>query len=272
MQERAGRPLAFVAKAGIPHDSDQRDFWDELLNLSGEQPPVVDDVRPPWSRFVSQTGVARNGSFKGLPVNVVMVHGFLNSGRLFGALCRMLEAQGHVCLAPTFYPRDGRLGIPDLAAKLESFLGETVPAGAPLALVGFSMGALVARHYLQSFGGARHAKAFFSIAGPYRGSFNAYLYPGAGTRQMRPGSSFLRQLDAGANALGTLPVYTYRTPLDLMVIPSKGSRIASAPELAVWCPLHALLPGDPRIIDHIAGVLAKQGRGDAALQEAPRPV
>jgi triacylglycerol lipase len=190
-------------------------------------------------------------------MNVVMVHGFANSGRLFRPLCRTLEARGHACFAPTFHPRDGGLGIPDLSAKLAAFVAENVAPGAPIAVVGFSMGALAARYYLQALGGARSSTAFFSIAGPFRGSVNAYLYPGLGTRQMRPGSSFLRELEAGTGALGALPVFTYRTPLDLMIIPSTGSRIPGAKDLALWSPLHSLLPRDRRLGEAIAGELAR---------------
>lgn len=190
-------------------------------------------------------------------MNVVMVHGFLNTGRLLRPLCTALEARGHQCHAPTLHPRDARLGIPDLSAKLASLIDGMFAPGAPLALVGFSMGALVVRFYLQALGGARTAKAFFSIAGPYRGSYNAYLYPGLGTRQMRPGSSFLRSLDAGASALDALPVFTYRTPLDLMVTPSTGSRIGRAHDTALWCPLHSLLPRNRELARHIADELAK---------------
>jgi triacylglycerol lipase len=190
-------------------------------------------------------------------MNVVLVHGFLDTGRLLRPLCAALESRGHACHAPTLHPRDARLGIPDLSAKLARLVEGTFAPGAPLALVGFSMGALVVRFYLQALGGARAAKAFFSIAGPYRGSYNAYLYPGPGARQMRPGSAFLRSLDAGAHALDALAVFTYRTPLDLMVLPSTGSRIPGAGELSVWCPLHSLLPSDRDVGRHIAGELAK---------------
>jgi triacylglycerol lipase len=189
-------------------------------------------------------------------MNVVMAHGFLNSGRQFGPLRRRLESDGHACLAPTLHPRDGRHGIPDLAHKLAAVIEKAVPAGAPLALVGFSMGALVTRYYLQILGGARRAKAFFAIAGPFRGSLNAYLYPGAGTRQMRPGSGLLRELEATSGALGALAVYTYRTPFDLMIIPSTGGRIPAAKNVAIWSPLHALLPRDPRLIEQVALELA----------------
>jgi triacylglycerol lipase len=190
-------------------------------------------------------------------MKVVMVHGFADTGRLFRALRRSLEARGHACHAPTLSPRDGRLGIPDLSGKLAAFIRETLSPGDPVALVGFSMGALVARHYLQSLGGARASCAFFSIAGPHRGALSAYFYPGVGTRQMRPGSAFLNELDAGAGALEGLPVFTYRTPLDLMVNPAATTRLASATEVVVWCPLHSMLPGDPTVMAHIAGELAR---------------
>jgi triacylglycerol lipase len=201
-------------------------------------------------------------------MNVVMVHGFGDTGRLFRTLWRNLEARGHFCHSPTLYPRDGGLGLPDLSAKLASFIGANVPRGAPVALVGFSMGALVARHYLQALGGSRSTKAFFSIAGPHAGTLNAYLHPGAGVRQMRPGSRFLSDLDAGADALAGLHTYTYRTPFDLMVVPSSRSRIPSAPERVVWCPLHSMLPSDPAVIDHIAGELEKLEAGGIPLRPA----
>jgi triacylglycerol lipase len=190
-------------------------------------------------------------------MNVVMVHGFLNTGGLFRRMSRRLEAEGHACHAPTLHPRDGRLGIPDLSAKLAAYVEGSVPRGVPVAFVGFSMGALVARHYLQELGGVRGARAFFSISGPHMGTVTAYLYPGLGTRQMRPASPFLRILGGGAGGLAGLPVFTYRTPLDLMVVPSESSRINSAPEVTVWCPLHALMPKSPRVIGHIAGELER---------------
>lgn len=149
------------------------------------------------------------------------------------------------------------MGIPDLSAKLAAYVEGSVRRGAPVAVVGFSMGSLVARHYLQDLGGAARARAFFSIAGPHGGTITAYLYPGLATRQMRPGSPFLRLQDNGAGGIGGLSVFTYRTPFDLMVVPPSSTRMGSAPELTVWCPLHALMPSNPRVIGHIAGELAR---------------
>jgi triacylglycerol lipase len=194
---------------------------------------------------------------------VVMVHGFADTGRLFRSLGRTLSAEGHVCHAPTLSPRDARLGIPDLSGKLEAFIRANVPSRESFALVGFSMGALVARHYLQLRNGSQTTRVFFSIAGPHKGTVSAYLYPGEGTRQMRPGSVFLRELDAASAALDGLPLFTYRTPFDLMVNPASTTRLPHATEVVVWCPFHSLMPGDPRVKAHIAreiSRLAQSGR------------
>jgi triacylglycerol lipase len=190
-------------------------------------------------------------------MNVVLVHGYGDTGRLFRRLWRYLEARGHLCHAPTLHPRDGGLGMEDLSVKLASFIKGNVARGAPVALVGFSMGAIVARHYLQALGGARSTRAFFSIAGPHGGTLNAYLHSGKGVRQMRPGSAFLRDLAAGTSALRGLPVFTYRTPFDLMVVPSGSSRIASSSDRVVWCPFHSMLPSYPAVMAHMARELAR---------------
>jgi triacylglycerol lipase len=189
-------------------------------------------------------------------MNVVLVHGFADTGRLFRALSRNLAAQGHACHTPTLHPRDARLGIPDLSGKLAAFIDEAVAPGQPVALVGFSMGALVARHCLQGIRGRVDVRAFFSIAGPHRGTVSAYLYPGAGTRQMRHRSLFLRELDETGSLAG-LSLFTYRTPFDLMVNPAGTTRLPSATEVVVLCPFHSMLPSSAGVMSHIAGALAR---------------
>ena len=190
-------------------------------------------------------------------MNVVMVHGFLDTGRLYRRMSAVLGARGHACHAPTLEPRDGRLGIPDLSGKLASFIEDRVPSGAPTALVGFSLGALIARYYLQSLGGARRVSAFFSLCGPHRGTLPCYLFPGEATRQMRYRSAFLRELEARRGALDGLSVHTYRTPLDLMVVPSTSGRIAGSREVVVWSPFHSLMPVNPKVLQDIGDVLAQ---------------
>ncbi len=60
-RERVERPLAYIASAALEHDRGNEAFWMELLNRLGEQPEIPEGIMPHWSRFVSQTGITRNG-------------------------------------------------------------------------------------------------------------------------------------------------------------------------------------------------------------------
>lgn len=184
-------------------------------------------------------------------MNVLLVHGFWDLGRVFRRLQLRLEADGHKCFAPSLSPRDARHGIPDLAEKLADYVDRSIAPDKPLAVIGFSMGCLVAQYYLVSPRINRPVNAFFAISGPMHGSLTAWLYPGKGTRDMRPGSEFLRQLTARRNIASLLPVFTYFTPLDLMIVPASSSRIPNARERLVWSPLHRAMLWSPSVAHDI---------------------
>lgn len=60
-QERVERVLGHIARAGITHDEAHADRWRELLESLGHPAPVAPGRLPHWSRFVSQSGVTRQG-------------------------------------------------------------------------------------------------------------------------------------------------------------------------------------------------------------------
>jgi pimeloyl-ACP methyl ester carboxylesterase len=95
--------------------------------------------------------------------NIVLVHGIFDNGAIFRRLVDALTRAGHRCWVPALKPADGRTGIRDLAAKLHAYIDRHLGTDAELALVGFSMGCIVSRHYLQMLGGVRRTKAFFAI-------------------------------------------------------------------------------------------------------------
>ena len=86
-------------------------------------------------------------------------------------------------------------------------------------IVAYSMGALAVRHFLQCLKGRSSVRRFISLAAPQHGTLTAYLRQNVGSRQMRPGSPFLRNLNAKDNQLGDVELYSFWTPLDLMVLP-----------------------------------------------------
>jgi triacylglycerol lipase len=180
-----------------------------------------------------------------------MAHGFWDTGSVFWAMARDLRAAGYLPHHPTLHPRDGRLGLLDLAGKLSAEIDAHVPPGEKCALVGFSMGTLVSRVYLQKLGGLGRVHTFFSIAGPHAGTRTAYLYPGQATREMRPESALLQELNSTVGMLSAVSVYSYWTPYDFMILPPTSSVLPVGENIRVPCWLHPLMVFNRSVRGHI---------------------
>ncbi|MES2693800.1 MAG: alpha/beta fold hydrolase [Verrucomicrobiota bacterium] len=185
-------------------------------------------------------------------MHVVLVHGFLDGPRIMSRLARHLSAAGHTCLAPSLRPRDARTGLPALAQQLAQSIAASFSPGTRFALVGYSMGALISRYYLQELGGHRHVDAFFSIAGPHHGTVVAHLYPGLGARDMRPKSALLQRLEQSAPTIAALPTTCYWTPLDTMILPLASARLPGTEHVRITWTLHPLIVLDNRILRDIS--------------------
>lgn len=184
-----------------------------------------------------------------------MVHGIWKSGASFRALSRHLAKRGFDVHTIDLTPNDGRAGIPELGEQLSAFVEKLLPNGEPLDLVGFSMGGVVGRYYLQRLGGAERVRRFVTISSPHNGTMTAYLRRLPGALQMRPDSELLRELNREIQALGRLDVTSIWTPLDLMIVPPQSSRLPIGREVLVAAPLHALMLHDPRSLRAVAEAL-----------------
>ncbi len=181
------------------------------------------------------------------PMNILLIHGMFDRGSIFRRLENELTQCGHRCFAPSLRPNDARDGIADLAEKLEGRVNEVFGSDEPGVIIGFNMGCLIARYYLHYFRAARRTKAFFAISGPHYGTWTAYCYPGQGAREMRPGSALLRDLNAVNHTRMNFPIFTYWTPLDLMIIPSISSRWTPATEYVINALFHPLMPSHKKV-------------------------
>lgn len=189
-------------------------------------------------------------------MNVVLVHGFLNKPSIMRGLSKALSDEGHVCHAPSLSPRDGRNGIGELSGQLGEYIRRTIPRDEEFAIVGFSMGALVARHCIQEGEGHGRLRAFFSIAGPHQGTYSAFLFPGRGAREMRWKSGFLQGLNARSARLDRVPTVSYWTPFDVTIRPISSAKLAFGETVRVPAPFHSLMLFDRRLHIDIARRLA----------------
>jgi len=175
----------------------------------------------------------------------------MDTGSVFKSLQRQLESKGHRCVAPNLRPRDARHGIEPLAESLRQEIESQIPHQQSFTLIGFSMGGLVARHYLQQLDGAKRCDRLITISSPHQGTLTAWLHPSKGAKQMRPGSGFLKDLAATESRLGEISVISYRTPFDLMILPSRSSEWQRANNLSFTVLLHPMMPSAKSVIADI---------------------
>lgn len=180
-----------------------------------------------------------------------MVHGIFEDGKAFNSLKSRLEIHGIECYVPKLTPADGRGGLDKLAENLKKDIDKEFGETERIALVAFSMGGLVSRHYLQKLGGAKRCDTFVTISTPHHGTKAAYIYPTKGVHQMRPGSAFLRDLEETEDTLGNIPIVSYRTPLDLIILPTDSSIWERAENRSHTVALHPMMLHTRSVLDDI---------------------
>ncbi len=192
---------------------------------------------------------------------MLLVHGIWDTGAKLAILERVIEARGRDVETIDLTPNDGRAPIRELAAQVAARVDELRSrAGVDrIDLVGFSMGALVSRTYIQRLGGRDRVRRFVSISGPHAGTLDAMVMPYAGTRDMRPGSALLRDLASDADPWGDVEVHVLYTPFDLMIVPARSSELRGARSTQrIPVAFHRFMIESPRATKAVADLLEER--------------
>lgn len=188
---------------------------------------------------------------------VVLVHGIFEKGNNFSMFKKRLEKRGFDCYVPQMHPSDGRGGLENLAVRLKQDIDHQFGPNDPISVVGFSMGGIVSREYLQHLGGAKRCENFITISSPHHGTKLAWCYPTLGAEEMRPDSPFLANLAHSEDSLGKMRITSYRTPMDLVIVPPSSSIWARAENLEYPVILHPLMLNSGRVLDDVEQRLLK---------------
>lgn len=189
----------------------------------------------------------------------LLVHGIHDTARTFRKVREALTSAGQRSVrAVDLTPNNGDAPICELARQVDdaaaALLKET--GSSRIDLVGFSMGSLVSRYWIQRLGGRERARRFISISGPHAGTWLAHLSGRAGIRDMRPGSALLCDLEADEDPWGQVEAHVLYTPLDLMILPARSSVLRkAASEQTIPVVFHPLMLSDRRVIERITSLL-----------------
>jgi triacylglycerol lipase len=221
------------------------------------------------SASLASTASASTSASERLPV--LLVHGIDDDARTLAPLAAWLARAGFQQVRIVeLKPNNGDAPIAVLAGQVAEAAADlrARTGSARLDVVGFSMGALVSRYYLQRLEGRAHVRRFVSISGPHAGTLTGWLRYNPGARDMRPGSELLRGLSAEPAPFGDVQVFTLWTPLDLMIVPASSSRLDGARERTIPVILHPLMVRDGRALRAVEEALTVERPEDFM----PRPL
>ncbi|QGV82623.1 alpha/beta fold hydrolase [Streptomyces ficellus] len=203
----------------------------------------------------------------------VLLHGFVDNRSVFVLLRRSLVRHGrrHVeSLNYSLLTCDVRAAAELLGRHIEEICDRT--GHREVDIVGHSLGGLIARYYVQRLGGDHRVRTLVTLGTPHAGTTVAPL---AGAhplvRQMRPGSSVLRELSAPAPGCRTRFV-GFWSDLDQWMVPVETARVEHpdlvAENVRVTGIGHLALPVHPAVAAGVRQVLdsggATAGTSDSA--------
>jgi len=195
--------------------------------------------------------------------SVLLVHGIWDTVAIFNSMRSYLTQQGWSVHALNMTPNNGDGQLEHLAEQVAIYIDQNFADDEPLDIVGFSMGGIVSRYYVQRLGGIDRVDRFITLSSPHNGTWVAYGSLRPGCLQMRPDSLFLRDLNRDIETLEKLNFTSIWTPLDGMIVPASSSLMSVGKDVRVWVPLHALMVTDPRSLQSVSAALSEPLRTKA---------
>ena len=188
---------------------------------------------------------------------VLLVHGLNDTGAVFCKMAPYLTHLGWYVYDLDLIPCNGDAKLDHLAGQVSYYINNKFHPEQPIDIVGFSMGGIVSRYYIQRLGGINRVQRFITIASPHRGTFAAYASTRPGCIQMRPESEFLLDLNRDLTMLEKLNFTSIWTPLDLMIVPANSSQLPVGKDVQVLAATHPLMLTDNRSLQAVAMALTE---------------
>lgn len=183
---------------------------------------------------------------------ILMVHGITDTEKVFTKMKFYLENKGYKIHTINLIPNIGTGDLKDLAQQVKEYIDKELILEEKIILLGFSMGGLVTRYYLQRLNGIEKVGKYINISAPNNGTQLAYTLPLKGIIQMRPQSEFLQDLNSDVKEiLCKIKCLIIWTPFDMMIIPPHSSLLGVGKEIKLPIFIHKWMLSDNRVLEEI---------------------
>ncbi|MFP8963973.1 esterase/lipase family protein [Streptomyces nanhaiensis] len=191
---------------------------------------------------------------------VVFVHGFAGKSGQFSTMTGNFRANGYSADQLYVFGYDSFRSNATIAGRLSDYIdGVLKQTGASkVDIVTHSMGGLSSRYYIKNLGGAGRVDDWVSIGGPNNGTaiagFCSLLITSC--KEMRAGSDFLRNLNAGDPTPGNVRYTTFRSPCDLVINPVDSTILDGADNRRTACLGHIGMISNTGVINAVRDVVS----------------
>ena len=185
---------------------------------------------------------------------IILIHGLWNTSSIFSSITPKLDNIGIEYFAPTLEHSYGMTSILDLTNKLNELILEKYGLEKEIDILGFSMGGIIGRHWLQKFNGYKRTRRLISIGSPHKGTLMAQFipkYPFKGISEMKINSKFLRGLAINDVFLNDIECINFFTYWDLMVFPGWWTNLNFGKKISVKVYKHRNLVRNKFVVDKI---------------------
>jgi triacylglycerol lipase len=188
---------------------------------------------------------------------ILLVHGLMDTSHKMRKISRHLQDLGWQVFDIDLKANNGDTRLEILAGQVADLVDRTFAPEQQIDLLGFSMGGLVTRYYIQRLGGIDRVQRFITISAPHQGTFAAHFSLRPGCIQMRPNSDFIKDLRRDVDRLNYLNFTSLWTPFDLIILPPSSSQLGIGTERSFPVLAHPLMVADRRMLDAIVEALSQ---------------
>ena len=185
---------------------------------------------------------------------IILIHGLWNTSSIFSLLSSKLDEKEVEYFAPTLNHAFGMTSIVELTNLMDQLILEKYGLEQEIDILGFSMGGIIGRYWINKFNGYKRTKRFITIGSPHNGTLTSQLvpkYPFRGISEMKINSSLLRDLAKYDYFLNDIDCISFFTYWDLMVFPGWRANLNVGEKISLNIFKHRNLVRNPAAVERI---------------------
>ena len=192
---------------------------------------------------------------KPVPIHnpVLFVHGWNASSATWSTMVSRFKADGWTSAELVNWSYNFRQSNVTTAAQIQQKVDSVLNAtgATQVDIITHSMGALSARYYVRNLGGDGKVDALVTLGGANHGTTTANICFDTSCAEMRPGSTFLNNLNSTDETWGTPRYATWWSDCDEVINPHSSALLNGAVNTQTACITHSALHEDAAVYQQV---------------------